>query len=67
MANAIRVAMTMPTTNLRCVASIDVAVEDIDLGIMQSCNDLVVRLSGPCDQLAKILAAPQRYTPAPLN
>jgi hypothetical protein len=27
--------MTMPTTNLRCVASIDVVVEDVDLGIMQ--------------------------------
>ena len=35
MANAISVATTMATTNLRCVASIDVAVEDIDLGVMQ--------------------------------
>jgi hypothetical protein len=35
MAHAISVAMTMPTTNWRGVASIDVAVEDIDSGIMQ--------------------------------
>jgi len=34
-ANAISVTMTMQTISLRCVASIDVAVEDIDLGIMQ--------------------------------
>jgi hypothetical protein len=33
MANAISVAMTMPTISLRCVASIEVTVEDIDLGI----------------------------------
>src|SRR4029079_4523507 len=33
MANAISVAMTMPMISLRCVASIEAAVEEIDLGI----------------------------------
>jgi len=31
MANAISVAMTMPTISLRCVASIEVTVEDVAL------------------------------------
>jgi F0F1-type ATP synthase membrane subunit c/vacuolar-type H+-ATPase subunit K len=35
MTNAISVAMTIPTISLRCVASVDVAVEAIDSGIMQ--------------------------------
>jgi hypothetical protein len=35
MANAISVATTMPTISLRCVASMDVAVEDVDVGIMR--------------------------------
>jgi hypothetical protein len=35
MANAVSVAMTMPTISLRCVASMDVAVEDGDSGIMR--------------------------------
>src|SRR6476620_7352312 len=34
MANAISVAMMMPTISLRCVASIGVTVEEIDLGIV---------------------------------
>jgi hypothetical protein len=35
MAHVISVAITMPTISLRCAASIDVAVEDFDLGVMQ--------------------------------
>jgi hypothetical protein len=35
MAHAISVTITMPTVSLRCVASIEVAVEAIDLGTMQ--------------------------------
>jgi len=34
-ANAISVAMTMPAISLRCVVSIAVTVEAIDLGIRQ--------------------------------
>jgi hypothetical protein len=42
MANAISVAVTMPTISVRGVASIAVTVEDVDLA---SYDDLIVRLS----------------------
>jgi hypothetical protein len=35
MANAISVAMTMPTISRRCVASTEVTVDDVDLGIIR--------------------------------
>jgi hypothetical protein len=35
MANAISVAMAMPAISWRCFASIDIAVEAVDWGIMQ--------------------------------
>jgi hypothetical protein len=34
MANAISVAMAMPTVSWRCFVSIDVAVEAVDLGVI---------------------------------
>src|SRR6187551_505366 len=46
MANAISVAMTMPTISLRCVGSIEAAVEEIDLGIKRVPWQLVQHVEG---------------------